>query len=215
MRKKIAALLLAACLTAGAGTGACAAKEDLEAPSLYDRGLEVVQVLAEMAQSEEWVDGLTGDSEISSIVQEAAGDYAAPKAVYSLSVTDEELERLAAINELEGASEEIKAFLMQRMLVSLITRTNSLDGPKNLAAASICTYARTFVDEGAEGDVIYLYAYEDAAPVAVTFTLGEDHTVTASGAFVLCDDFSCGSAGEIADFFDYVTVDVAQILPEE
>ncbi len=215
MRKKLAALLLAACLTAGAGTGACAAEEET-APSLYDRGLEVVHMLAEMAQSEEWVGMFTDEGQIRSAVEGVAdGDYSAPKAVYALSVADDELERLAALSGLGDLSDELKAYFLQRMMGSLMNRVNSLDGAEILAAANICTYAKTFVDESAEGDFIYLYAYEGAAPVAVTFTTGEDHTVTASGAFVLCDDFTCGSAEEIADFFDYITVDVAEVQPEE
>lgn len=216
MRKKLAALVLAVlCLTAAAG--AAAGKRDAETPSLYDRGLEVVQVLSEMAGSEEYVDAFASDSDIKSILQDIGGGYSAPKAVYALSVADAEMEQLVALIglELDDVSDELKAFLMQRMLGSLTTRANSLDGAQTLAAASICTYAKTFVDESAEGDVVYLYTYDGAAPVAVTFTIGEDHTVTASGVFVLCDDFASGSAEEIADFFDYITVDVAEVQPEE
>lgn len=216
MREKLAALVLtASCLTAAVGA---AGERDTETAALYEKGLEVVQVLSEMAGSEEYVDAFTSDSDIKAIlVQDVGGDYSAPKAVYALSVASGEMERTAARIglELDDASDELKAFLMQRILGALPNRANSLDGAPTLAAANVCAYQKTFVDEAVEGDVIYLYTYEDTAPVAVIFTTGEDHTVTASGVFILCDSFPSGSAQEIADFFDYITVDVTEVQPEE
>ena len=81
-----------------------------------------------------------------------------------------------------------------------------------LAAASVCTAGKTFVHDQAQ-DMIYLYVFANSAPVAVTFTVGEDHTVSASGMFVVYDDFPCGSAGEIEAFFEELEVHV-QLLEE-
>ena len=82
-------------------------------------------------------------------------------------------------------------------------------------ASSVCTVGKTFVNENATEDVIYLYTYENALPVAVTFTIGEDQAVSASGVFVMYDGFTCGSADEIKSFFSDIIVDVTEVQPEK
>lgn len=187
-----------------------------EAKSLYARGLEVVQLMSEMTKTEEYVDIHTGSSEIKEIVQSiGSGDYSAPKAVYSIFITDENLAAMAELGSLENASESLSTFLTQRALGSLMTQINGMSGVEKLAAASVCTAGMTFVDENADKNVIYLYTYEDALPVAVTFVLGEDHTVSASGVFVMYDEFTYGSADEIKSFFSDIVVEVNEVLPEK
>ena len=196
---------------------ACGNKDGTaEAKSLYARGLEVVQLMSEMTQTEEYVDIHTGSSEIKELVQSiGSGDYSAPKAVYSIFITDENLAAMAELGNLENASENLRTFLAQRVLGSLMTQVNGLSGVEKLAASSVCTAGMTFVDENADKNVIYLYTYEDALPVAVTFVLGEDHTVSASGVFVMYDEFTYGSADEIKSFFSDVVVEVNEVLPEK
>lgn len=134
-----------------------------------------------------------------------------PKAVYAISVIDDSLTAMAGLDQLDHAPAELKAFLMQRILGSLMTQVNGMSGVENLAASSICTAGKTFVHENLAEDVIYLYTYENAFPVAVTFTAGEDQAVSANGVFVLYDGFTCGSAEEIKSFFSYITVDVTEV----
>ena len=74
---------------------------------------------------------------------------------------------------------------------------------------------KTFVSENAFENVINIYVYEGAAPVAVTFTLGEDQTVSATGTFLLYDGFTCGSAEEIKAVFSDITVQVTEVVPEK
>lgn len=196
---------------------ACGNKDSTaEAKSLYARGLEVVQLMSEMTQTEEYVDIHTGSSEIKELVQSiGSGDYSAPKAVYSIFITDENLAAMAELGNLENASENLRTFLAQRVLGSLMTQVNGLSGVEKLAASSVCTAGMTFVDENADKNLIYLYTYEDALPVAVTFVLGEDHTVSASGVFVMYDEFTYGSADEIKSFFSDIVVEVKEVLPEK
>ena len=134
---------------------ACSSKKDsAETKSLYTQGLEIVQLMAEMTQTEEYVDIHTGSSEIKTVIQNiSTGDYTAPKAVYLLSVTEDNLAAMAELGTLEGTSEGLKTFLMQRVLGSLMTQINGMSGVENLAAASVCTVGKTFVDENATEDV--------------------------------------------------------------
>ena len=184
--------------------------------SLYAQGLEVVQLMSEMAQSEEYVKFYTGSDEIGSMIQTiGSGDFASPQAVYAISVADENLSAIMGLGNLDGVSEKLQGFLKQRVLASLVTQVNAMGGTESLAASSICTAGKIFVNEGATEDVIYLYVYENAAPVAVTFIIGENQAVSASGMFILYDGFTCGSAEEIKSFFQYITVEVSEVLPEQ
>lgn len=196
---------------------ACSNNEsNAETKSLYAQGLEVVQLMSEMTHTKGYVDIYTGDSEIKTVIQNiATGDYSSPKAVYAISITDDNLAAMAEFNNLDNASEELKAFLIQRALGSLMTQINGMSGVENLAASSICTVGKTFVSENATNDVIYLYTYENAIPVAVSFIVGENQAVSASGVFVMYDKFTCGSADEIKTFFSDITVDVTEVQPEK
>lgn len=201
--KKWIALLMALLML---GLTACGSET-----SLYAHGLDVVQMLSEMAQSEECIGLYTADAAIGSLVQEIGEqDHWAPKAVYAISVTDENLSAMAELDGME-LSDELKAYLKQRTLSTLVPQINAQSGVEALAAASICTAGKTFVSKDAESDVIYIYAYENAVPTAVTFTVGEDGAVSASGVFIMNENFTCGSAEEIENFFSDISVEVTEV----
>lgn len=214
--KKLIALVLALVIMV-LSLSACSNNEsNSKTKSLYAQGLEIVQLMSEMTRTEEYVDIHTGDSEIKTIISDiSTGDYSSPKAVYAISISDENLAAMAELDSLENASEELKTFLMNRVLGSLMTQINGMSGVEKLAASSVCTVGKSFVNENATDNVIYLYTYENALPVAVTFTVGEDQAVSASGVFVLYDEFTCGSADEIKAFFIDIIVEVTEVQPEK
>lgn len=195
---------------------ACSDKGNAEGKSLYEQGLEIVRLMSEMTQTEGYVDVYTGNSEIKAVIQSiSAGDYSSPKAVYAISVADDDLAAMVELNRLDNVSDELKKFLLQRSRSALMTQINSMSGVENLAATSVCTAGKSFVNENVAEDVIYLYTYENAHPVAVTFSVGENQAVSASGMFIMYDGFACGSAAEIKSFFSDITVDVSEVLPEK
>lgn len=196
---------------------ACGQKTDAASTSLYAQGLEIVQILSEMTRNEDYVDLYTGDPEIHSIGQTlGAGEYVSPKAVYAISIPRDALADMAALSDPETVSEPLQNFLMQRTFASLMTQINGMSGVKNLAAASIFTASKSFVSADAPGDVIYIYTYENAAPIAVTFTVGEEQTVSAVGVFLMYDGFHCESAEKIESFFseNAIPVDVSEVHSE-
>ena len=97
------------------------------------------------------------------------------------------------------------------MFGSLITQINGMGGTEELAVSSICTHGKTFVDDSITDNTIFLYVYEDALPIAVTFTVGEDGAVSASGTFIMYDGFSCGSVEEVEESFRAFDVEVSEI----
>ena len=186
-----------------------------ETKSLYTQGLEVIQMMSEMTRTEEYVDILIGDSNIKTVIQDiSTGDYSAPKAVYAITVSDENLATMAELDNFGNVSKELKNLMEKRIFSSLISQINSRSGSEKLAAASLCTAGKTFVNENATNNVIYLYTYENANPVAVTFTVGEDGAVSANGVFVLYDEFTCDSADEIKAFFNDIA-EVTEVQPEK
>ena len=214
MKKTIAFVLV---LTLILGLAACgAANEAKESKSLYAHGLEVVSMLSEMTRSENFIGIYTANSEIKNIIL-ALGEssYVQPDAVYAITVPEDTLTGMAELSNLEGASKELKSYLMQRVMASLMSQINAMSGVENLAASSVCTVGKTFVSENASENVIYIYVYEGTAPVAVTFTLGEDHTVSATGTFIFYDGFTCGSAAEIQSVFSEIAVNVTEVTPEK
>lgn len=182
--------------------------------SLYEQGLEVVSLMSEMTRSEEYIDLFIGNSDLNSVIQNiSTGDYTVPKAVYAISVTDESLAALEGLYGVGNVSGELESYLTDKIFTTLMTQINSRSGVQNLAAASACAAQKTFVNENVDKNVIYLYTYENAVPAAVTFVVGEDSAVSASGVFVLYDGFPCGSADEIKSFF-YVDVEITEVFPE-
>ena len=199
------------------GLAACGAvKEVQESKSLYAHGLDVVSMLSEMTRSESFIGIYTANSEIKDIIL-ALGEhpYDTPAAVYAITIPEDVLMGMAELSNLGDASEELKSYLTQRVMASLMSQINAMSGVENLAASSVCTVGKTFVSESATENVIYIYDYEDTAPVAVTFTLGEDHTVSASGTFIFYDGFTCGSVEEIQGVFSDIAVNVTEVTPEK
>lgn len=210
-----ASFILCACGSGEAGTA------DAGDISLYDRGLAVIDIMAEMTESEAYIGLTTANDGIRAIIQnDLAGEHEEPEAVYFISIPEEQLRAwwdLAEMEETGEMSQELWTFLRQRILASVPSVINGMAGVEELAAANACMAQKTFAVKNEMQDVTYLYVYEDAAPAAVTFTAGEDGTVSASGTFLLQDEFSCGSVAEIEAFFEGIGVEaeVGEILPEE
>lgn len=217
IRTLLTGLVIIVALAMILSLSACSSNQNhAETKSLYAQGLDVVGLMSEMAGTNGYADIYTGNSEIKTVIQNiASGDYSAPQTVYAISIEDENLAAMAELEQMDQVSEELKNLLMQKVFGSLMTQINGMSGVEKLAASSVCTAGKTFVNENADHDVIYLYTYENATPVAVTFTIGEDQTVSASGVFVMYDGFTCGSTDEIKSFFSDITVEVKEVFPEK
>mgnify|MGYP003299515782 CR=1 FL=1 len=180
--------------------------------SLYEQGMGVISLMAEAAQTEEYVASYTGNPEIMEIIQSiGSGDYVAPKAVYSLTVSHENLLATLGLGSLDGISVELKNNLLKKTIGSLTTQINGYAGVNRLAASNVLTMGTSFVDDTLAEDVIYIYTFENAFPVAVTFTVGENGAVSAGGNFILYEEFTCSSVVEVQEFFSEFGAEVAEV----
>lgn len=209
MKKRMTAILLS--LALALDLYACGVN-NISEKSLYEQGMEIISLLDEMTENDAYVNAYTGNTEISEIIKGLGkNNYDKPKAVYAITVSDESMAALAELGLLDSTSAALQDSLKHKIPGALISQVNAMGGASILAAASICTTGKTFVNHEITGDVVYLYTYENAAPVAVAFIVGEDNSVSASGSFILYEEFTCGSEEEIEAFFAYVSVDAVLI----
>ncbi len=196
--------------------GACDnARKNSSDKSLYKHGLELISLLEEMAESEAYLEMyINTSSDVYEIISTAAkGDFTEPKAVYQIAISDDMLLKLLgyAVTDMDGLSDTLKEYVKSRVHNSIVSIINSTGGTDMVAASSICTAGKTFVSDEQVGNVIYLYTYEDAVPVIITFKEGENGAVSASGNFIFCEDFMTDTKQKIEQFFAELEIDVKEI----
>ena len=71
----------------------------------------------EITKNEEYLDILTGDNEINTIIKGiSTGDYSTPKAVFAISISDADLVAMAELDRVENASDELKTLMLNAPL---------------------------------------------------------------------------------------------------
>ena len=204
MMKKI----LTACLASLMLLSSCRVT-DSELPSLEVRGMQIISMLEEIAESEDYLSIYSFDKELLNIIDTfAAGDHSDPKTIYRLTLSEESVKSLCGTDILTSLSPELQSFLESRVQASVINIANARGGSTALAATSICTAGKTFVSDEITADTIYLYTFENAVPVAVSFTVGEGHTVSASGTFLIAEELNTDSPESVREFFNEIDLTV-------
>lgn len=196
MKKALAMLLLAAITLSLVGCGG--------EPDLYGIGLEVTQIMGEMADSKEYLQLFTTPGEIFSIAANLAlQDFDDPKAVYRiLPPKDEEdmVEALLGDDDLyEALSRPLKEQARNRCTVQTAVQyiNSQANGPTQLAVTSLLN--ATVKEEALLLDepVYYLYVFEDGVAVLVSFVHG-----AATGNFLLYPDlYTKSDVKELFSFF--------------
>ncbi len=172
--------------------------------SLYEQGLELITLMQEMAGNDTYMSLYSSSTELQEIISVVAeGDYSAPKEVYKITIDEKLLLSLGGEVSMDGMSEQLQEYMCARLYASIATQLNArLGGANVLAAASICTASKTFVNSEITENMIYLYTYENAKPVVITFIPGEDNTVSASGYFILCEEPETDTLEELKEYLD-------------
>lgn len=211
--KKIAGVLAAVALTSTVllSSGCNNLKNE---KSLYDQGVQVVSLMKEMTENEDYLNAVTGSAVLKGQLSDAgAEDPGKPKAVYQISIGEDKLTQYFQLDQVEKASEAMKAYLRAKSYCTIAPQINAAEGTQELAAASACTVSQSFVCSNFTGDVLYLYLYEDAAPVMIAFSSGPEQIVTATGSYLLVKDFAPESKEEVASIFGDLSVEVTQVQP--
>ena len=181
--------------------------------TLYVHGMDIISMLNEMINSEEYIQAFTGSADLITVIKDISkGNYFIPQNVYKITL---DAESILDISEMlpSDSSDNLRNHTKNRLLNSIVTQINSRGGVNKLAATSICTAGKTFVSNELETEMIYLYMFENSVPVAVTFTKGENNAVNATGSFVFFDELNFISTQELLEYLGAYSVEVEVINP--
>lgn len=213
---RAAALLLALALLLGACSGRKAPAADAPEKSLYRQGQELAAEIVETAGTPDYLRLLTGDQAVLDLLAQAVEgkDYTAPQTVYRLKVPEEAVEKIMGMSdagELDGLPQGLQKRFWEKFFRGIPSQLNAMGGTSALAAASICAAEKTFVSTEVSEPLLYIYAYENGTPIAVTFLPGEDGAVSASGIFLFYDGLDAGSLGEYGAMLEPLGITVETI----
>ena len=182
-----------------------------EKKRLVDHGMDVVELIEEAINSEEYVMVYSASEQIARVIDGVAGgDFSEPEAVYSITIDEDDLLDMADV-DLDDMSDSLQNVMKSKMAGALSNMLNARAGAESLAASSIIGMGKTFVYEEEIENQIYLYIFEDAKPIMVSFVAGEDGAVSAGGTIIFTDDFECDSADDLEDVLSDYDADVEEI----
>lgn len=194
--KKIFVLVLASALLLSLFGCKGAQKEK----SLYNEGLELISDIDKMAESDSYLNMMSGDPEIGKIVKDiGSGDYSLPSVVYTVTGIEEEM--LKVLTDGQDVGEDIKRILKTKLAPVLPSQINALGGVFNLASANILTHGDSFISDEITSSKTYIYKYDSKYSFIVTFTPTGTGIINAFANVVINEELSkCDSNEAIAQF---------------
>ena len=185
-----------------------------EGNKLYEKGIEIAAQVKEMSENDAYLQAISGRQRVlKNLEGVSAIDPEHPAAVYQIRFEGDGHLPMLGLKESDIVSQALRDDLRARSHTALIQQVNAMGGAELIAASSICTSSRNFIDEAFEGDMIYLYVYDNAVPVMVAFSSGAEQIVRATGSPILCDMFTAGSQEEIQNFFEGMPIQVETVSP--
>lgn len=177
--------------------------ETVSEVSLQEHGMDVVSIMAEMANkglSNDWYDDRMIYSSYLDKIN--ACDYSNPVAVYQLTLPSDLSEILMQAKKISQEDiNQITTPLMNHFAQSYAYTyyTMMIMNFEVIEKRFSCAYmAETlFTCSEPNENQVYLYAFDGGYPIAVFFKVGEDHAVSAKGTFLLTDNFTPGSEEEV------------------
>lgn len=169
--------------------------------SPVEHGMDVVAMMDELVGNRDYISALSGKEEVAEIAAKLdAGSYERYRAVYRISLDTDQLRNSLGMADVT-LSDDLRSYFDNGALASVITKINAAQGLNETIAASVCTAGKKFVCKDITEHCIYLYTFEEGTPIAVVFGKGEDGAASASGYFVLAEDFTPMSAEDVEALF--------------
>ena len=169
--------------------------------TLIEQGLSLASLMREKANSDAYfaIFGfLSGsDFELAQKIREMGeGDVSKPTAVYRVGGNFSEFYNtiLSGFNdvlddEAMQLSPELKADIEKALLSGMASSLNAKQGYSRLVTAANILASETVFDcPELKEDCLYIFTFEKAHPVAVSFTRGQGNAVSAKASFLLVDD---------------------------
>ena len=169
----------------------CSVKSENTSTLLYIKGLELIQRMDIMAESEEYINLVSASMELGETVRKIGeGNYSEPKAVYKITIPKEAAASLYMGDKITEVPEELKREIERRFIVSIPTRINALNGSKFVAATSVVTLGDSFINDDLKNNTLYIYLYEGEYSAMVSFFPGNENIVGTSAGFVINDSLN-------------------------
>lgn len=171
---------------------------------LYEQGLHVLALMNEKAHSEEYL-SVMGSSQLadSEYFQKIKNhDYNTPDKIYTIVFPDDipDMVLYTMGIDIGEMSDALLESLNSQFFVSIPTLMISSQGATAVAVSALITDSFLFVDDSAKKqNLMCLYCFEDAYPIVVMFTYGEDGAIEAKGSFLIVDDFAFDSEEEVRE----------------
>ena len=92
-------------------------------------------------------------------------------------------------SDLESFNEEDKEIIINKLaqgIGNIIMAEKS--GVKELAASGAIVIQELFVDKSVKECVLYIYTYDEAYPVLISFVPGQDGAVSANASYLIIDE---------------------------
>lgn len=213
------AIICCLCLAAGCGTKKEEDKSDKTSEtsetssSLYEEGLLLVSDVYELASDETYIDVMISEDLKEHTNQIAACSYDRVSGVYRVG-NAEGIWNLALLSfEMEQGSLSEAAQRSIRNAGAKIANIwiGRMGGVEQLAAASVLMVSSCFVNTSLLQPEVYIYTYEDAYPVWVSFVPGKDGAVSANAQCLYWD----GMRGADADAINAAISDMGILFSLE
>ena len=204
--KRVFAISLVFCMILVSGCGA-------NKVSLYDKGLESISMIKEMASNEEYIMALTGSPEIKVVAEKLASkDLSEPKAVYEITFDENVILSMLGIENTDSFSNDLKEDLIKRSYMAVSSQLNAMGGVAVLATSNMLTTSKSFNMKGFNGNRIYLYTFKDAYPIMVSFTSEGDDIVNLSSMPCLNETLTFNNIDEVTEVFSELGGSVSILL---
>lgn len=203
--KKFICLVLIVCIFALSGCGfETAPVSDKSRPLtnvLSEKGIELIGKVDKLAECEEFTDLYTANEEIANVIKGIAdNDYANPQGIFII----EDLDALVLESIMPEATlpDDIAQMLKGRLAATLPSQITAMNGATSIAAISILSYEESFICEGLENPVAYLYTYGSDYSFMVNYNSNNENIVNAKVTVVINENLSkCTSQEEVSAFF--------------
>jgi len=175
--------------------------EKTEYPTFEEKGMELVDIMEDMINTEEYLEiyGIR-DEEVLELIENAAeGDYSEAEHVYELKFYDLADDMIDNYNKLPHS---LKEMMKNRAYGSYISQLNTATGSIPLVAASMTTASTVFLTDETE-NTIYIYTFEEGYPIAVAFAVNDEGICSASGTFLFgADNYDFSSQKNLEESLD-------------
>lgn len=207
-KKRICILYTAAvmlCTLCGCQNGKT--NEQPEAPkvsSLYEEGAALVSDMQALANDAAYIKLMSSATDIKQNIETVAScNYDKPSGVYSISNIKDVSKAALLISGLQNGSlsETADRYIQNsagaQLANILIAR---FGGAHNLAASSVIMTSSCFYNPDCTEIKVYIYAYDDAYPVIVSFIPGKNGAVSARASCMLVDSVRGAGKDKINEF---------------